>query len=85
MSAACLLEAQRVALRHADLLLDQVDAGDHLRHGVLHLRGAATYMYSLKRLGAKGYTPRNESHQQRQPPHPEEMKASSCLPRAHRP
>lgn len=34
------LEAQGVAHGHADLLLDQVHARDHLRHGVLHL-GAA--------------------------------------------
>jgi hypothetical protein len=32
-------EAQLVALRHAYLLLDKVDAGDHLSHRVLNLRG----------------------------------------------
>ena len=33
-----LLEAQDIALRGLDLLLNQVHARDHLRHRVLHLR-----------------------------------------------
>ena len=32
-----LRKADRLALRHLDLFLDQVDAGDHLRNRVLHL------------------------------------------------
>lgn len=34
-----LLEAEHLALRCLDLLLNQVDAGDHLCHRVLHLEG----------------------------------------------
>src|SRR3546814_17272895 len=33
-----LLDRERLALRHADLFADEIDAGDHLRHRMLHLQ-----------------------------------------------